>query len=121
MRSAKSKSPTVSSAGLTRRAKATQTTQRVGVATSPRCAKSTSQSGAVHLGEHQMATKPATVTFHSSAFKHASDNALKKREFVREAVSHGRITTADARSEAKEGFRSDRTHGKDEKVRQGAS
>jgi hypothetical protein len=114
MSSAKSTSPTLPPAARKRPAKAAKTTQKVGVATSARYAKSFAQSGTAHLGEHQMATKPATVTFHSSAFKHASDNALKKREFVREAVSHGRITTKDSRSEVKEDFRTGRARGKDE-------
>jgi len=114
MCSAKSTSPTLPPATRKRPAKTAKTTQKAGVATSARCAKSVAQLGAAHVGEHQMATKPANVTFHSSAFKHASDNALKKREFVREAVSHGRITTKDSRTEVKEDFRTDRVRAKDE-------
>lgn len=69
------------------------------------------------LGEDHMAKIAVATTFRSSALKYASDNAMKKREFVRDAISHGRITT----SEGKESFRGERSQGKSEKVRAGAT
>lgn len=116
----KSTSPTAVRSGAKRTGTAGRPSKKAGVATAAGYAKSRGATAAAHLGERYMA-KPATVTvtFHSSAFKHASDNTQKKREFVRGAVSG--IVTTDVRGGAKEGFRQERTHAKDEKVREGAA
>lgn len=64
----------------------------------------------------RMAKTVIVTKFHSSAFKHASESALKKREFVREAVSNAGFTTGKD-----EHFPSSPSHVKEEKTKEGAA
>jgi hypothetical protein len=52
----------------------------------------------LHSAAGKLLAKAAILEpFHSSAFKHASDSAMKKRQFVTDAISSGKITSSSAR------------------------
>jgi hypothetical protein len=81
------------------------------VAATRKCAKpSTTPTGEISMDQQ------TGRSFHSSGLKHASDQALKKREVIREAVSTGRFTVQPK----PEGFQKNGPHAKEEKGKEGA-